>query len=93
MLLLMSNKLYDFFKMVSHLSRSWISRDGPTVWLPRSLNSNRIDFYIWSHLKSSEYTTKVNTEEALRNSILVTAKTINQHRLERASVRPCNRLI
>lgn len=54
-----------------HYSNRWIGRRGTQSWPPRSPDLNSLDFFLWGHLKTLVYSIPINTEEELRNRIIV----------------------
>ena len=54
----------------------WIGRGGPKEWPPRSPDLSPLDFYLWGYLKCKVYTTKPQTVEQLRESIVQQCQTI-----------------
>lgn len=44
---------------------SWIGRDGPIPWPPRSPDLTPLDFYVWGRAKELVYATEVDTREEL----------------------------
>ena len=41
----------------------WIGRGGPIEWPPRSPDLTALDYYIWGHMKTLVYETKVDSKE------------------------------
>jgi hypothetical protein len=56
-----------------------IGRGGPTAWPPRSPDLNRLDFYLWEHLKSLLYSASFDNEEALQHRIVDACETIHNY--------------
>ncbi|KAJ4438002.1 hypothetical protein ANN_13941 [Periplaneta americana] len=54
----------------------WIGRGGPIAWPPRSPDLNRLDFYLWGHLKSLVYSSPVPDLESLQNRIAACSEDI-----------------
>lgn len=48
----------------------WIGRGGPILWPPRSPDLTPLDFFLWGHLKSVVYKSKVHSLEELRQRIV-----------------------
>lgn len=48
---------------------SWIGRDGPISWPPRSPDLTPLDFYVWGRAKELVYATEVESQEDLRQRI------------------------
>jgi hypothetical protein len=70
------------FSLIAHryLNRKFpgrlIGQGGPVAWPPRSPDLNRLDFYLWVHLKSLVYLSPVDDVETLRNRIVAGFATI-----------------
>lgn len=54
----------------------WISRGGPQFWPPRFPDLNKLNFYLWGHLKSLVYVTPIEAAEQSRNGIFDGCETI-----------------
>ncbi|XP_023311742.1 uncharacterized protein LOC111692167 [Anoplophora glabripennis] len=54
----------------------WIGRGGTQSWSSRSPDLNSLDYFFWGHLKSLVYAVPIQTEEELRNRIIVCCQTI-----------------
>ena len=53
----------------------WLSRGGPNAWPPRSPDlTTPLDYYIWDHMKTLAYETKVDSRAALRDRIFAAAE-------------------
>ena len=65
----------------------WIGRGGPIAWPPRSPDLNPLDYYLWGHMKSMVYATKIHTEDELLTRILDTAASLraDNRTLQRAT--------
>ena len=57
----------------------WLGRGGPISWPPRSPVLIPLDYYLWSHIKTLVYKTKVQSRAALRGRIFVAAEHIRNH--------------
>jgi len=57
----------------------WLGRGGPVAWPPRSPDLTSLDYYIWDHIKSLVYETKVDSRAALRHHIFAAAEHIHNH--------------
>jgi len=66
-----------------HLNESflnrWLGRGGPIAWPPRSPDFTPLDYYLWGHMKTLVYESKVNSRTALRHHIFATAEHIRNH--------------
>lgn len=51
------------------LADRWIGRGGPISWAPRSPDLTPLDFFLWGHIKSNVYRTKVPNIEVLKERI------------------------
>jgi len=58
----------------------WLGRGGPVAWPPRSSDLTPLDYYLWGHLKTLVYETKVDSRAALRYRIFAAAEHIRNHR-------------
>ena len=57
----------------------WIGRLGPVAWPPRSPDLTPLDYYIWGHMKTLVYETKVDCRAELRARIFAAAEQIRNH--------------
>ena len=57
----------------------WLGRGGPIAWPPKSQNLTPLDYYIWGHIKTLVYDTKVDSQAALRHHIFAAAEHIHNH--------------
>ena len=57
----------------------WIGRGGPIAWPPRSPDLTPLDYYIWGHMKTLVYESKVDSRAALRDRIFAVAEQIRNH--------------
>ncbi|GBP58036.1 hypothetical protein EVAR_39752_1 [Eumeta japonica] len=60
---------------------SWIGRDGPIPWPPRSPDLTPLDFYVWGRAKELVYATEVQNVEDLRERIEAAFQKIQQEML------------
>jgi len=57
----------------------WLGRGGPVAWPPRSPDLTPMDYYLWGHMKTLVYETKVESRAALRRRIFAAAEQIRNH--------------
>jgi len=57
----------------------WLGRGGPVAWPPKSPNLTPLDYYLWGHMKTLVYETKVKSRAALHNRIFAVAEHIRNH--------------
>ena len=57
----------------------WLGRGGPVAWPPRSPGLTPLDYYLWGHMKTLAYESKVESRAALRDRIFAAAKHIRNH--------------
>ena len=57
----------------------WLGRGGPVAWPPRSPDLTPLDYYLWRHMKTLVYETKVESRTALRDCIFAAAEHICNH--------------
>jgi len=57
----------------------WLGLGGPVAWPPRSPDLTPPDYYLWGHMKTLVYETKVNSREELRRRIFSAAEHIHNH--------------
>ena len=57
----------------------WLGRGGPFAWPPRSPDLTPLDHYLWGHMKTLVYETKVESRAALRDRIFAAAEHIRNH--------------
>ena len=48
----------------------WLGLGGPVAWPPRSPDLTPLDYYLWGHMKTLVYETKVDSRAALRDRVL-----------------------
>ena len=60
-------------------SNRWLGRGGPVAWPPRSPDLTPLDYYLWGHMKTLVYETKVDSRAALRHRIFAVAEHIHNH--------------
>jgi len=57
----------------------WLGRGGPISWPPRSPDLTPLDFFLWGHIKTLVYETKVDSRAALRDRIFAAAEHMRNH--------------
>ena len=57
----------------------WLGRRGPVAWPPRSPDLTPLDYYLWGHMKTLVYETKVDSRASLRDRIFAAAEHIRKH--------------
>ena len=57
----------------------WLGRGGPVAWPPRSPNLTPLDYYLWGHMKTLVYETKVDSRAALSDRIFAATEHIRNH--------------
>ena len=57
----------------------WLGRGGPVAWPPRSPDLTPLDYYLWGHMKTLVYETKVESRAALRDRSFAAAEHIRNH--------------
>jgi len=57
----------------------WFGRGGSVAWPPRSPDLTPLDYYLWGHMKTLVYETKVESRAALRDRIFAAAEHIRNH--------------
>jgi len=57
----------------------WLGRGGPIPWPTRSPYLTPLDYYLWGHMKTLVYKTKVDSRAALRCRIFAAADHIRNH--------------
>jgi len=57
----------------------WLGRGGPIPWLSRSPDLTPLGCYLWGHMKTLVYETKVDSRAALRDRIFAAADHIRNH--------------
>lgn len=57
---------------------SWIGRDGPIPWPPRSPDLTPLDFFVWGRAKELVYTTEITTKEELLQRIMAAFEVMKQ---------------
>ena len=63
----------------------WLGRGGPVAWPPRSPDLTPLDYYLWGHMKTLLYETKVESRAALRDRIFAAAEHKRNHPNNNAS--------
>ena len=61
--------------------KRWLGRGGPVAWPPRSPELTPLDYYLWGHMKTLVYETKVDSRAALRDRIFAAAEHIGLRNL------------
>ena len=56
-----------------------LGRGGPVAWPPRSPDLTPLDYFLWGHMKTVVYETKVDSRAALRDHIFGAAEHIRNH--------------
>lgn len=59
-----------------NFNNRWIGRGGTESWPARSPDLNSLDYFLWGHLKTLVYSQPIQTEEELRNRIIVSCEAI-----------------
>ena len=57
----------------------WLGRGAPIAWPQKSPNHTPLDYYLWGHMKTLVYKTKVESRAALRNRIFTEAEHMRNH--------------
>jgi len=57
----------------------WLGHGGPVAWPQRSPDLTPLDYYVWGHMKTLVYETKVDSRAALRHHISAAAEHIRNH--------------
>jgi len=57
----------------------WLGHGGPVALPPRSPDLTPLDFYLWGHMKTLVYETKVNSKAELCHHIFAAAEHIRNH--------------
>ena len=57
----------------------WLGHGGPLAWPLRSPDFTPLDYYLWGHMKTLVYKTKVESRAALRKRIFAAAEHIHNH--------------
>ena len=57
----------------------WLGRGRPIPWPPRSPDLTPLDYYIWSHMNTLVYETKVDSRAAQRDRIFAAVEHIQKH--------------
>ena len=56
-----------------------LTAGGDVAWPPRSPELTPLDFYLWGHMKTLVYETKVDSKAALRDRIFAAAELMRNH--------------
>ena len=59
----------------SSFPNRWLGRGGPVAWPPRSPDLTPLDYYIWGHMTTLVYETKVDSRAELRARIFFSGRT------------------
>ena len=57
----------------------WLGHGGPVAWPPRSPQLKPLDYYLWGHMKTLVYTTKVDSRATLCHRIFAEAEHTHNH--------------
>ena len=57
----------------------WFGRGGPVAWPPMSPDRTPLGYYLWTHMKTLVYKTKVHSTAELRHRIFAAAEHICNH--------------
>jgi len=57
----------------------WLGHGGHIAWPPRSPDLTPLDYYLWGHMKTFVYETKVRSRAALHDRIFAAAEHIRNH--------------
>jgi hypothetical protein len=57
----------------------WLGRGGPVAWPPRSPDLTPLDYYLWGHMRTLVYTSKVDSRAVLCDRIFGAAEHIRNH--------------
>ena len=57
----------------------WLGRGGPIAWPPRSPDLTPFDYYLWGHMKTLVYESKVDSRTELRDRIFAAAEHVRNH--------------
>ena len=60
-------------------SNRWLGRGGPVAWPPRSPGLTPLDYYLWGHMKTLVYETKVDSSAALCHPIFAATEPTPNH--------------
>jgi len=66
----------------------WLGRGGSFAWAPRLPDLTPLDYYLWGHMKTFVYETKVESRAALHDRIFAAAEHIRNHPDNVASATP-----
>ena len=64
----------------------WIGKDGNRPWAARSPDLTPLDFFVWGHIKSIIYATRISNIAELKARITEAANSITPQMLENVSV-------
>ena len=65
----------------NHFPNRWIVRGGPIRWAPRSPDLTPLGFFLWGHVKSNIYKTRVKNLTELKRRINNEIKSISKETL------------
>ena len=65
--------------LIESFPNRWLGRGKPVAWPPRSPDLTPLDFYLWGHIKTLVYETKVESRAALRDRIFAASEHIRNH--------------
>jgi len=57
----------------------WLGRGGPVAWAPKSPDLTSLDYYLWGHMKTLVYETKVASRAVLHDRIFAAVEHIRNH--------------
>ena len=60
-------------------SNHWLGRGGHVAWPTRSPELTPLDYYLWGHMKTLVYETKIDSRAALRDRIFAAGEQIRNH--------------
>ena len=72
---------------------SWIGRNGPIAWPPRSPDLSVLDFFLWGMVKNKVYRRTYQTIDELRGSVLECFNAIDRRSIRKATnsvLKRCN---
>ena len=65
--------------LIESFPNRWLGRGGPVARPPRSPELTPMDYYLWGHIKTLVYESKVDSRAALRRRVFVAAQHIRNH--------------
>lgn len=63
---------------IKHFQTSWIGRNGPLPWPPRSPDITPLDFFLWAFAKDLLYQTKIQEIAGLTEKVSDVTLTIDE---------------